>query len=320
MNDTINNILENPNKRGYRFYSNTSEVANQLFEIYTNSDDKSVVSSFLKKCEIIAQRLLNSEIHLINTRPAMQKPRKGSLIITFNVDFYGEFSCVLAKIDSEDFLSEQNFERDSGFLINEPALKTAIIKFVLIDDDEVDLDLVVADTSSSIADYWTNNFLESKEMTSDQKNTRLAFQDIELIISKNLKKQAPADYTELRNNLVGYFKNQENFHFDRMIDHVFGNYTMENDKVTIDHIKDKVTKLKEKENFDTQFKLIPSEITARFKKTYPLTDEIELRTNGHVRNLKHIIRAEKKANGQKIIEIKVNDDEVFKQFNFKNDD
>lgn len=228
-----------------------------------------------------------------------------------------ELLITLAKIETVDFLEDVHLKIQSGLPINKKALKTAVICITQLEDtEELEVQITVTDSGSTIAKYWSDDFLEASELTSDEKNTKNAFTAIERILSQNLKTQAPSDYTELRNGLVGYFKKQPSFHFENMIDYVFGNYEMENTQVNLENVKDKVKKLLEKEKFDTHFTIVPNEIKARFKKTYKVTDEIELRTNGHIENLRHIIKATKNTQGEKILEIKIESDTIYKSFEF----
>ena len=212
-----------------------------------------------------------------------------------------------------------NLQLQSGLPIDKKALKTAIIKVTELGTD-VEMEITVTDSSSGIAKYWTDEFLEVTEITSDEQNTKNAFNHIEKVLSQNLKKQAPSDYTELRNNLVGYFKTQTAFQYDELINQVFGTYTFDNPEVSLDDIKEKVNKLVQKEKFDTHFTLVPSEIKARFKKTYKVSDEIELRTNGHIEGLRHIIKATTNTIGEKILEIKVENDTIYKEFEFNHEE
>lgn len=321
VNLLIKDISENSNKRGFKFPRQTSETSTLIREIYNQRDNESLETLFKTNSRILANKLLASEKRFVEKYPGMKKPRKGSLITTYNIDDNQSYSLIIAKIETEEFLSDVNLTMSSGLPKEKPALKTATITFVELEDQELslDLDLVITDSSSTISKYWSENFLESEEITSNTKNTRTAFNEIEKVLSKNLKKSAPADYTELRNNLVGYFKREPQFQFDHMIQNVLGNYQMENDTITTDQVKEKLISLRDKQKFDTQFDLIPNEIKARFKKTYKVTDEIELRTNGHVDDLKHVIHATTNTEGERILEIKITDEEVFKQFNFKED-
>ncbi|WP_342546664.1 nucleoid-associated protein [Lysinibacillus sp. FSL K6-4013] len=306
----------NPNKRSFAFKNSTTPLFEYVMDIFNQLNSESIENIFSSNCIKIAERLLLAEKETVSKYPNMQHPRKGSLIITAD-NLGDELLITLAKIETVDFLEDVHLKIQSGLPINKKALKTAVICITQLEDtEELEVQITVTDSGSTIAKYWSDDFLEASELTSDEKNTKNAFTAIERILSQNLKTQAPSDYTELRNGLVGYFKKQPSFHFENMIDYVFGNYEMENTQVNLENVKDKVKKLLEKEKFDTHFTIVPNEIKARFKKTYKVTDEIELRTNGHIENLRHIIKATKNTQGEKILEIKIESDTIYKSFEF----
>lgn len=309
---------DNPNKRAFAFKNTTTPISDYITDIFHQREDESIENIFNSNCIKIAERLLLAEQNSANKYPIMP-PKKGSLIIT--ADNRGlELLITFAKIDTADFLEDVQLQLRSGLPLDKKALKTVIISMTQHDEDEdVDIQITVSDNGSSIAKYWTDDFLEATELTSDEKNTKTAFNAIEKVISQTLKVQAPSDYTELRNNLVGYFKTQSDFQFEQMIDQVFGSYTMDNPNISFDNLKGKVNKLKESEKFDTHFTLKPNEIKARFKKTYKVSEEIELRTIGHIDGLRHIIKATTNSIGEKVLEIKVENDTIYKSFEFNSE-
>jgi len=319
----IQETQNNPNKRAFAFRNSTTPLFEYVMDIFNQLKSDSIEDIFSSNCIKIAERLLLAEKNTVSKYPNMQHPRKGSLIITAD-NLGDELLITLAKIETADYLEDIHLQIQSGLPINKKALKTAVISITQLEEEEeeeeeLEVQITVTDSGSTIAKYWSDDFLEASELTSDEKNTKNAFTAIERVLSQNLKTQAPSDYTELRNGLVGYFKKQPSFHFENMIDYVFGNYEMENTQVNLENVKDKVKKLLEKEKFDTHFTMVPNEIKARFKKTYKVTDEIELRTNGHIENLRHIIRASKNEQGEKILEIKIENDTIYKSFEFNDD-
>lgn len=315
----IDETINNPNKRAFAFKDSTSPLSNYIIDIFNQREEEFIENLFNINSSNIAVRLLAAEKKSVEKYPVMNPPKKGSLIITANGDDK-EFLVTIAKIETADFLDDVNLQLQSGLPFNKKALKTAIINITKLEDNQLEVQVTVTDSGSGISKYWTDDFLEVMELTSDVKNTKSAFNSIEKVLSQNLKTQAPSDYTELRNNLVGYFKTQPAFLFEKMIDQVFGEYTMDNPEVSLEDIKEKVSKLKEKEKFDTHFTIIANEIKGRFKKTYKVSEEIEIRTSGHIEGLRHIIKATKNSLGEKVLEIRVEDDKLYKEFEFKKDD
>lgn len=311
----LQETMDNPNKRAFAFKNTTSPIYGYILDIFNSREEDFIENLFNTHSTNIAIRLMSAEDRSVEKYPTMKHPKKGSLIITANKTDE-EFLITIAKIETAEFLEDINLQLQTGLPFNKKALKTAIISITENEDEEIECLVTVTDSGSAIAKYWTDDFLEVTELTSNEKNTFNAFTSIEKVITKNLKNKAPSDCTELRNNLVGYFKTQAEFQYENMIEHVFGNYTMENSEINLEVIKEKVNKLLEKEKFDTHFTIISKEIKTRFKKTYQVTEQIELRTNGHIENLRRVIRAKELENGEKVLEIKVDSDIIYKQFKF----
>lgn len=59
---------------------------------------------------------------------------------------------------------------------------------------------------SNSGKYWADDFLELRELSTDAQNTKRAFNAIDTILTKEVKKNAPSDYTVIRNTFVGYMK------------------------------------------------------------------------------------------------------------------
>ncbi|KYG92044.1 hypothetical protein A0U40_03645 [[Bacillus] sp. KCTC 13219] len=319
VTDLIQETQDNPNKRFFKFKNDTAPVLEYIHDIFNQIDDVSILSIFHSNCEKIATRLLSAEQNSIQKYPTMPHPRKGNLIITAD-NSINELTITLAKIESADFLENINLQMQSGLPKNKKALKTAVINITKEDESaELEVIITITDSNTTISKYWSDDFLEAVELTSDEKNTKNAFSSIEKILSRNLQNKASSDYTELRNNLVGYFKTQPAYHHEQMIQHVFGTYQMINTNVDLQKVKNQVNELIEKDKFDTHFTIISKEIKARFKKSYKVSDSIELRTMGHIKDLRHIIRATENKLGEKILEIKIENDRLYESFNFNTD-
>ncbi|ARK25966.1 hypothetical protein SporoP37_15665 [Sporosarcina sp. P37] len=311
----INDSQENPNKRFYHFTSDSSPIYSSIISFFTQKNEGSIETLFNFECKKIADRLLRAEKNTADTYPGIRPPKRGSLITTME-QIDSDLRLTIAKIETEEFLDDIDLKLLSGLPYNKKALKTAIINVTLLEDDELHIDITVTDTNSTISKYWTTDFLEVTEVVGDAKNTLNSFTEIEKVISKSLKTKSPADYTELRNNLVGYFKTQSSFQLENMIEYVFGDYQIENEDIKIDDIRGKVKDLATKQKFDTHFDIISKEIKARFRRTYKVTNDIEIRTNGHIEGLKHMIHSAVNAKGEKVLEIKIEDEKIFQQFNF----
>src|SRR5699024_5970467 len=67
-------------------------------------------------------------------------------------------------------------------------------------------EIIISDTSNTIATYWSNTFLEASEVTDDEKNTLQAYKEIKRTINnlnreKNKTPQRKADINHFVNQL-----------------------------------------------------------------------------------------------------------------------
>ena len=113
---------------------------------------------------------------------------------------------LIAKVDLNSFLDQTDFKKHAGLPFEKRILKTCLVEFA--QQNEI-AKITVSDTNN--AKYWWKDFLELEEITSDEKNTKLAFNSIDHTLGVQLKRNFPSDYTYLRNNFIGYFRTQPRF-------------------------------------------------------------------------------------------------------------
>ncbi|GIP52911.1 nucleoid-associated protein [Paenibacillus vini] len=310
--DLIEAIMETPNSRYFKVQSNTTEI---IALINGFMEEKSQ-DEFIEISEKIANRLLRHEVQAKEKYKNITEIQRGSLIQSL-IEFTDnrEFFFLIAKVEHESFLNTIDLVKQIGLPFEKRVLKTCLLKYN--EENEI-LEIIITDTNNRISTYWWSDFLELEEMNSDEKNTKTAFNAIDLVLTQKLKKQAPSDYTILRNNLIGYFRTQEDFQFDSMVSSVFGNYQSDNiSNEELNEIRRHVTSLPEKKGFDKHFSIIDKEIKARIRKTIQLSDKIELNLKDHISELRHNIRSEVSHNGERQIVIKTENEEAFNLFYFK---
>jgi hypothetical protein len=298
-------ILSEKESRIFDFTSNTTEVIVCLKKILV--DDKNIK----KQSEIIAKRLLVIENEIQVRYEQIVELKKGSLIVCkFLIDEI--YNILLVKIEHTPFIDETDLKRHIGLPFKNEILKSCLFQYN--DSNEI-TNITAHDSNGTIANYWWNRFLELKEVTSDERNTIVAFGGIDSVLNKNLKKQAPSDYTLLRNNLIGYFNTTSKFSIKKMLDYVIGDYEPINSSVNIAEIKDKIMELPQKMHFDTSFKIKPEKIKARSRNIIKINDKIELRIQNHVDDLRSVIHSEMGDDGKKYIKIAA-DDNAFDRFKY----
>ncbi len=307
--DLIDKVLSNDESRIFNLSSDTTEVNTLILRIL-KSEDKEV---FINNTRKIANRLLRIEKTTQERYQQLTNLKKGSLIQSYlkndNLLYY-----FIAKVEHEAFLDEDYLKKQMGLPYDKRILKTGI--FVYNMDLDIS-DIYVSDSNSTMAKYWWESFLELVEMNSDTTNTKESFNSIERLLKRKVKKQSPTDYNIIRNNLIGYFKTQEQFSFDTMIQNVFGSYEPEqSDKINIEELKIEVNKLPEKHKFDRVFNLVPKEINARIKRNYEVSSGITLQIKDHIEDIRDKIILKSDLNENPYLKIKVDNPEEFKEFDY----
>jgi hypothetical protein len=289
----VDRILGAPGRRRFQFERPTCEVPLLLARAYGDGE-------WAEAAEGVASRLLKVEISVSGQYGHLPEIPRGSLI-QCAIELEGKPAYLLAKVEHDQYLDQTELVRKLGLPYAKHALKTCLID--VNDDNEIGKTWV-SDSSSRIARYWWENFLELVEEYTDQQNTLRAFNSVESLLTKKVKKVSPADFTFLRNNLVGYFRTQEEFAITGLLDHVFGTYEPDNEKVDVDELRAATAALVSDGKFDGQFTVVPRVIRARIKRVIPLTDEIDLNLKAEIPNLRDVIKAKESPDGTKYLEIK----------------
>lgn len=310
--ELLQTIVDIPDNRFFKFESENTEVKTLIDKLIEIKDETE--PPFLECTDSIADRLLRKEIEAQEKYAHITDIQKGSLIQSL-VEYQDELYFLISKVEHESFLNTEDLVKQIGLPYEKRVLKTCLIKFT--DDNEIN-NIIVSDTNSRISQYWVKDFLELQEMNTNEKNTSTAFNAIDFVLTRNLKKQSPSDYTMLRNTLIGYFRTQQEFGFENMMNSVFGEYQPEKpDLVDMNKIKENINKLPEQKGFDKMFTIIGKEITARIKKVVKISDKIELNLKDHIDQLKNVIKSEERPNGEKVIIIKTENPEAFEMFKYR---
>ncbi|SFC42263.1 nucleoid-associated protein [Bacillus sp. UNCCL81] len=308
-------ILKKQDKRYFKFQSNTSQVKTQIDSII-NIDN--TISSNLElsknSATTIAKRLLEKERITQQRYSQITEIKVGSLIQT-QINYKGNLMYLITKVEFENYIEADNFNPQVGLPYENKALKACLITF---DEDKNVDEIFVTDSNNKISSYWVKDFLEIEECNSNESNTKKSFEAIDHFINKNIKPVSPQDYQIFRNNLVGYYRTQENFSFENMINNVFGVNPPLEENLNMENIKTKLKELTTKNHFDTSFIIVPKEITAKIRKIIKISPKIELKLIDHVENMTDSIFSTKNDNQEMLICIKTTDEKVFNQFKFQN--
>jgi len=299
-------ILNNSNNRFFAAQSDTKEVIAAVLRGVSLQEPLERVSN------TIANRLLLKEIEAQRKYQAITTIRKGSLIQSLLNSNEG-ILYLIAKVEHDAYIDTVDLIRHIGLPEENQALKTCLIK--LTNDAEI-VSVIVSDTNTTISDYWWNEFLELRKLNNDEHNTKTAFHSIDNVLNRRVKETAPSDYTILRNSVISYFRNQEELSFNNMIENLFTHYTPVNEGLDMNGLRTALTALPDSKGFDRRFIVVKKEITGRIKKTYRVTDKIDIQIKDSIEGIRHSVRSVEEDDGQKYIKIKTENEEVYRLFDY----
>ncbi|MED1124349.1 hypothetical protein [Bacillus atrophaeus] len=310
LHGLVYDILTKENRRYYKFMSDSVEINTLALRLFAENELAEEKNEDILKdtCETIAHRALEKHV-IAQEKNHMTEIQTGNLIQSL-LEYDSDIYFLITKVEQEDFLDAYNLENQKGIPFNKKTrnLKSCLIKY----EEGAISEIIVTDSNNSIAAYWYREFLELKELNDDEANTKKAFNLLLRKIKTYVEKKSEPDYNRIHNNLLGYFQTQENFTSDGVIDYVLGDYKPENpDKVDVESLKGKLKKVMKEDKFDTNFKIESKVIKNRMKKTIPISEKVELRIKGFVEDYKDEIYSDKDAAGERIIVLKVQNNETY---------
>lgn len=305
ISELIKSIVKREDNRFFTIKRESTEVVASLSKAISGEKSFSEISN------IIAERLLGIEKNADEKYKHLNGIKPGSLVQAY-LSCNEEKFYLIAKIEHNAFIDQNDLLKHIGLPFEKQALKMCFIKYS--EEDEI-LEIVLDDTNPKISQYWWEDFLELKELNSNEKNTQNAFKVLDHQLKNQIMKKAPKDYTVLRNSLVGYFKSQEYFSYETMINTVFGNYSPQDpDALNIENFKAGLSELPEKKKFDRKFEIVPRAINARIKSIVPITESIDLTIKDSIHNIEETITSQKEDNGDMFIIVKTDSIEAYNKF------
>lgn len=300
----------------------TTEIMNSIYsweveDINGEQPENSRDQYMSTKIENIARRLLRSEID----RQALidrlgTRIRKGSLLaVCLKDEEEDKYIFMLSKVNNTNFIDDIELNFRAGFSSDsQKEWKSTLIECVKQDDEGIQIDTIKVYLNSA-ASYWCDEFLEIDEMHTDEVNTGLVHKSVEATLVKMIKPSAPSDYLHLSNYVIGYMRRGGILEYPRMIDDIFREYEpIELSHEQLEKTIDKLCELPEKKKFDCQFTCIPSQIKARVKKLYKVTESIELKINGYMDQIEDTIQSFEDEDGERFIQIKTTDNNTYRTF------
>ena len=293
VEELLNEIIANPNRRTYTFKSGNTEVKTSLRKILENDDDIENIT------ELNAKRLLEKEINTqewMRSRNMSVEIQKGSLL-HLNFDINGTKQIIICKVEHDEVLNELNFEKVRGLNTKKKVFKSILIIFDI--QGEITENYVFDKHNSK---YWWDDFLELQQQYTDDDNTEKSLNEIDKTLTP-LRNKFYADYVILRNSVIGYFKNNDNLNYSDFISNVVEGYDPVNDDFPKQALVTKLNELPSKKGFDTQFSVVKKKINKKIKHRIKLANNLFLSIDDYVDNLKNILKTWKDPQGNKYVQI-----------------
>ncbi|CRM01651.1 MULTISPECIES: nucleoid-associated protein [Pseudomonas] len=289
IKELAGSMLKNHKGQEHRFVSERCEMS--------TLSNKLITSNFESASRQTAERLHRVERATQEKLQKITTLRKGSLLQS-HIELYDETYILFFKIDHAGFLDE-NFDWKVGLPEKQIAQKSAILKV----SDSIIEQIWVGDSNAKISEYWWRDFLELVPLSSPETNTKSAFVAIEKLLISTVKKVSNSDYWTLRNALVSYFRTNQNFQIQSLVDQAFTSYTPDSSEINMQKLIADISALPTKSRFDPQFEIAPNIIKAKIKKQINLADNLELRITGEIKNHDETFDTGEDADGRKFLKI-----------------
>lgn len=296
--EIIDKILDKEGDREYEFEETLMTTKNCLEKLIKQSDEKYIE----QECNNLAAKLLKVENDTqIKIQQLGSEIQKGVLLIARKYLNNNKIKIIIAKADYLDFLKETSGEKTSGLPIKKRIFKSFILDCTFENNLIFYNRMTTFDSNTTLANYWWKNFLELRELRSDEDNTKIAFDSINNKILEQVKKNSKPDYLILWNTTLKYFKSAGEFDINYYAETVIGSY-VPSGNIKIETLKNKILELPKTSHFDNKFQKIPTKIRKRIKTEVKLTNEIDLIIKDDIPNLDQTIKPHEE-NGKKYLMI-----------------
>lgn len=257
----------------------------------------------------ISNRLLEKELIVQEKISRLkQEVQVGSLMqALFYQEENEQYMYLIAKVGHINIINQKGLSEATGFQKDIKLYKSCVI--YLNSSKEVIGAQVHLDYA---AKYWYDDFLELRELTSNETNTDAAFKAIDGHLNRGIKKVYPEDRASLRNSFLHYFRQNDTMNYDTMINDIFDNYDPINQDFPTEKYKAKFLELPTTKGFERNFQIVPEIIKARIITSYSVYPGITMKVTDN-RNVINSIEE----NGKKFLKIEVTDETTFNEFKYK---
>lgn len=323
-NDYLLFARNNGSTKTYTAIDQTTQVINCVLQlvniaVFTETINQTIEEQLGSLSFSIANRLLRAEKDAqVQIAPMNKYIKKGSLIqaIVSDGEVPDSYLYIIAKVEHSEWIDGDSLRKSFGFPTEKKNVwKSAVIP-VYISEGDITFGSIRVYTDNE-ARYWTANFLEVAEEKSDETNTKAAFEAVDRELRVSLKKQHPRDYYVLRNSLIQAMRTPQLLNYPDYIDGLVGRYTPEDAGVDTSELKEKLLRLPEKKNFDTQFTTIPKAVNARKKLKFEPMEGVAINIDGSIEEFKTAIVAGLDEQEKRILKIRCPDENTYRAFGGK---
>lgn len=215
----INNSIKNDTRRYAKFNSGTNTTKDSSILILEDE------SNFIEESKKIAIALFGA-MRGTNASPAnflIAKYSHGSqkaialLKLDFNDNFYTE------EVTKDDGTMKIEVRvKDAGFYEKQKLQKCAFIYEDILTDEDALIVILDKQAKDDVSNYFGNTFLNSSLFIDDRANTKNMIDEIQNFINTKYDNEAKM-LVETTYSLTSYFKSQEIFEIDDMLNKVFDN-------------------------------------------------------------------------------------------------
>jgi hypothetical protein len=297
--ELLDKIIDNPDKKGFEFESDTAEISGLINDIVavTNNDYATYFALSLS----IANRLHRKEIESDQRNNLNVELLKGIAVISLVKFDTGLHKLIISKSDYNEFLDMLSYTKRQGFPIKKKIYKAFVAD---IDTAGAITKVAVYDTNSVFTVYWWRDFLELKQVHTDEWNTEKVFNIIETKVLTPIKQISKRDYIELWNATIRYFRIKPEFTLEGFVADIISSHVPFDTRVDVQELEVKTRRQFERGGFDSQFGIIANIISKRFKNSISLTPQIDLNIKDGIQNLRGTIQRYEEGNGSKWVMIK----------------
>lgn len=279
VDNLVNEILDSPNKRMYKFKNGETQVKSSLVKLveYDTQIDKIILYN--------AERLLEKELKAneqLRSKKLTVSIQKGSLLhLHFVQD--GIDKILICKVEHDEYLNELSFDKNNGLNTKKKVFKSFLI---FLDNSSIYLN----DKNNS--KYWWDDFLELEQVINDSENTEKSVNKIISIVDyyKKSSKEFLLDGTLLRNAIIGHFKSNENFNLTELLDKVVLEYSPINKDFPCKKIGERINKLALDNSFDNQFVIVQEKVNKKINNKVKIGNGLYLSIEDFVKNLEEILK------------------------------